>query len=53
MLSENEVKAAVQQIISGTAAWTSFQDSLSHVTYLFSEWRISDENAQNTTKRSS
>ena len=30
MLSENEVKAA----------WTSFQDSLSYVTYLFSEWRI-------------
>ena len=37
MLSENEVKAAVQQIINGTAAWTSFQDSLSYVTYVFSE----------------
>ena len=40
MLSENEVKATVQEIIDGTAAWTSFQDSLSYVTYLFSEWRI-------------
>ena len=42
MLFENEVKAAVEQIVKGTATWTSFQDSLSYVTYLFSEWRIVD-----------
>ena len=24
---------------NGTAAWTSFHNSLSYVTYLFSEWR--------------
>ena len=39
MLSENEVEAAVQQIINDTAAWTSLKDSLSYVTYVFSEWR--------------
>ena len=36
-MSENKVKTAVQQIISGTAA---FQDSLNFMTFLFSEWRI-------------
>ena len=40
MLSESEVEAAVHETINGTAALTSFQDSLSYVTYLFSEWRI-------------
>ena len=40
MLSENEVKAAVPLMIYCTADWTSFQHSLSDVTYLFLEWRI-------------
>ena len=31
MLFENEVKAAVQYIINGTAALTLFQDSWSYV----------------------
>ena len=35
MLSKNEVKADVQYIINGTEALTSFQDSLSYVTFLF------------------
>ena len=37
MLSENEIKAAAQWIINSTAVWTSFQHSLSYVTYLVSE----------------
>ena len=39
-LSESEVKAVVQYTINGTAAWTLFQDSLSYVTFLFSECRV-------------
>ena len=30
----------MQHIINSTAACTSFQDSSSYVTFLFSEWRI-------------
>ena len=40
MLSGNEVEAAVQWTVNGGAAWTSFQGSLSYVTFLFSECRI-------------
>ena len=39
-MCESKVKAAMPQIINGTAAPTLFQDSQSHVTFLFSEWRI-------------
>ena len=38
--SEVKAKAAVKRISNGTAARTSFQDSRSHVTFSFSEWRI-------------
>ena len=40
---EKEVKAAMSRIINGTAARNSFQYSQSCVTFLFSEWRISDQ----------
>ena len=33
MLCESEVKVAVQEAINGKAAWTLFQDSLSHITF--------------------
>ena len=39
-MRESEVKAAMLKIINGTAARTSFQDSQSYVTFLFSGWRI-------------
>ena len=39
-LFESDVKIAERETINGTAASTSFQDSLSYVTLLFSEWRI-------------
>ena len=39
-MCEREVKAAMPKIINGTAARTSFEDNLSYVTFLFSEWRI-------------
>ena len=35
----NNVKAAMPKIINGGAAWTSFQDNQSYVTF-FSERRI-------------
>ena len=36
------VKAALQWTINGTAPRTSFQDNLSYITFLFSEWPIKD-----------
>ena len=40
-MCESEVEAALPKIIDSIAAPTSFQDSQSYVTFLFSEWRIS------------
>ena len=40
MMCESEIKAAMPEIIDGTAARTSFQDSQCYVTFLFSEWRL-------------
>ena len=37
MMFENEAKAAMPKIINVTAARTSFQNSQSYVTFLFSE----------------
>ena len=42
MMYESEVKAAAPKITNSTAARTSFQNSQSYVTFLFSEWRILD-----------
>ena len=39
-MCESEAKAPMPEIIKGIAALTSFQDSQSYVTFLFSEWYI-------------
>ena len=39
-MCDSTIKAAMPEIIYGTAALTSFQDSQSYVTFLFSEWRM-------------
>ena len=39
-MCESEVESAMPKIIDGTAAPTSFQNSHSYVTFLFSEWHI-------------
>ena len=39
-MCESEVKAAMPKSTNGTVDRTSFQDSQSYVTFLFSEWRI-------------
>ena len=39
-MCEIEVEAVMPKIINRTAARTSFQDSQTHLTFLFSEWSI-------------
>ena len=39
-MCESEVDAAMPRIIDSIAAPTSFQNSQSYVTFLFSEWLI-------------
>ena len=39
-MCESEVEVAMLKIIDSIAASTSFQNSPSYVTFLFSEWRI-------------
>ena len=39
-MCKSEVKAAMTKIVDSTAAQTSFQDSQSYVTFLFSERHI-------------
>ena len=41
-LSWNEAQVAVRLIAYCEAAWTSLSDSLTYVTFLFSEWRIEE-----------